>query len=190
MVARALGDLAIQEQGNSRAQIKKNLKLGTVAIIAGDVDRRLMGGYLLDGADRLMDQLVIYQSDSDQALSFSTFLTSRNRLGEAFDLNDLDENGVQYLKDNPQVVIVDVSNAEAARAGNGHGYLRNSPWVTSDLLLALMEGANPKERGLIPQKPGLPLWTFPADYTERLAKYLKRERPELFEAPASLGANN
>ncbi|WP_018968603.1 alpha/beta hydrolase [Rubritalea marina] len=181
LVSRTLGDLAIQEHGKTREEIQQKLKLGTVAIIAGDVDRRLMGGYLLDGADRLMKQLVIYQSDSDKALSLSNWLTSRNRLGQAFDLNDLNKVGVQYLLDNPQIVIVDVSNAEAARAGNGHGYLRKSPWVTSDLLIALMENAAPQKRGLVRKQAGVPLWTFPSDYTQRLKSFLKETRPSLFE---------
>mgnify|MGYP001598099904 CR=1 FL=1 len=181
VVTRAMGDLAILQTGKTHAENKKQLKLGTVAIIAGDVDRKLVSGYLLDGADKLMDQFLIYQSDSDKALSFSSFLTSRNRLGQTFDLNDVDDKSIQYLKDNPHVVVVDVSNAEAARAGNGHGYLRNSPWVTSDLLMALAYAPKPQNRGLALKKAGVPLWTFPTNYTEGLSKALRRYNPELFD---------
>jgi len=181
VVTRAIGDLAILQTGKTHAQNKQQLKLGTVAIIAGDVDRKLVSGYLLDGADKLMDQFLIYQSDSDKALSFSRLLTSRNRLGQTFNIEDIDPTSIQYLKDHPHVVIVDVSNAEAARAGNGHGYLRNSPWVTSDLLMALAYAPKPQDRGLALKKAGIPLWTFPENYTEGLGKALRRYNPKLFD---------
>jgi esterase/lipase superfamily enzyme len=181
VVTRAMGDLAILQHGKTKAENKRRLKLGTVAIIAGDVDRKLVGGYLLDGADKLMDQFLVYQSDSDKALSFSRFLTNRERLGQSFDIDSLDQQGLRYLKDNPQVVVIDVSNAEAARAGNGHGYLRKSPWVTSDLLMALAYGPKPQDRGLVQKQPGIPIWTFPKNYTEGLGKALRRYNPELFD---------
>ncbi|MEO1856947.1 MAG: alpha/beta hydrolase [Rubritalea sp.] len=181
VVTRAMGDLAILQKNKSHAQNKKELKLGTVAIIAGDVDRKLVGGYLLDGADKLMQQFLIYQSDSDKALSLSSFLTNRNRLGQTFDLNQVDKMSIQYLKDNPHIVVIDVSDAEAARAGNGHGYLRNSPWVTSDLLMALAYSLEPQDRGLALKQTGIPFWTFPKNYTEGLAKALRRSNPDLFD---------
>lgn len=181
VVTRAMGDLAILQTGKTHAQNKKELKLGTVAIIAGDVDRKLVSGYLLDGADKLMQQFLIYQSDSDKALSFSRLLTSRNRLGQTFNIDEIDEQSIQYLKDNPHIVVIDVSNAEAARAGNGHGYLRNSPWVTSDLLMALAYAPKPQNRGLALKKAGIPLWTFPKNYTEGLGNALRRYNPDLFD---------
>ncbi|MFC5050144.1 alpha/beta hydrolase [Rubritalea spongiae] len=181
VVTRALGDLAILQNGKSRSQNKRELKLGTVAIIAGDVDRKLVSGYLLDGADKLMDQFVIYQSDSDKALFVSRFLTNRSRLGETFTLENFDPHAIQYLEDHPHVILVDVSDAEAARAGNGHGYLRNSPWVTSDLLMALAHSPSPTQRGLVRKDPNLPLWSFPDDYTQRLGKALRQYNPELFQ---------
>ncbi|MFD2159507.1 alpha/beta hydrolase [Rubritalea tangerina] len=181
VVTRAMGDLAILQYGKSPAENKKRLKLGTVAIIAGDVDRKLVGGYLLDGADKLMDQFLIYQSDADKALFFSRFLTSRHRLGETFDLENVDQKALQYLNDNPHVVIIDVSDAEAARAGNGHGYLRNSPWVTSDLLMSLAYAPKPEARGLVRKKAHIPYYTFPKDYTKRLGQALRRYNPELFD---------
>lgn len=181
VVTRAMGDLAILQKGKSHALNKKELKLGTIAIIAGDVDRKLVGGYLLDGADKLMEQFLIYQSDSDKALSFSSFLTNRNRLGQTFDLEDVDEHSIQYLKDNPHIVVIDVSDAEAARSGNGHGYLRNSPWVTSDLLMSLAYAPKPQDRGLALKQAGIPLWTFPKNYTEGLGKALRRYNPDLFD---------
>ncbi|MGJ8671460.1 alpha/beta hydrolase [Rubritalea sp.] len=181
VVTRAMGDLAILQNGKSHAQNKKELKLGTVAIIAGDVDRKLVSGYLVDGADKLMDQFLIYQSDSDKALFMSRFLTNRNRLGETFSLDSFDAHSIQYLEDNPHVVLVDVSNAESARAGNGHGYLRNSPWVTSDLLMALAYSPTPKKRGLVRKDPKIPLWAFPEDYTQRLGSALKHYNPTLFD---------
>ena len=181
VVTRAMGDLAILQHGKSKAENRRKLKLGTVVIIAGDVDRSLVGGYLIDGVDKLMGQFLIYQSDSDKALGFSKLLMNRERLGQTFNIEDIDAESVRYLKKNPQVVVIDVSNAEASRAGNGHGYLRKSPWVTSDLLMTLAYSLKPQDRGLVKKHSDIPIWTFPPNYTEELGKALRRYNPDLFD---------
>jgi len=60
-----------------------------------------------------------------------------------------------------------VTAVEGSDTGNGHGYFRSSPWVSSDLLMTLMHDLDPEDRGLV-RLPGQPLWTFPDDYIERL----------------------
>lgn len=58
-------------------------------------------------------------------------------------------------------MVVDVSNAEAYSAGDGHGYLRRSPWVTSDLLMTLAYSLKPQDRGLVKKYTDILIWTFP-----------------------------
>ena len=43
----------------------------------------------------------------------------------------------EYLRRNDSLILIDVTNAEAASAGNGHAYFRKSPWVSSDILISL-----------------------------------------------------
>jgi hypothetical protein len=65
-------------------------------------------------------------------------------------------------------VLVDVTDAERADARNGHSYFRDSPWVSSDILATLVTGLGPAERGLVREQPGLPIWSYPPDFIERL----------------------
>jgi hypothetical protein len=63
--------------------------------------------------------------------------------------------------------VIDVTDAEGASTGNGHGYFRNSPWASSDILMMLMYGLTPEQRGL-QLKANMPVYEFPPDYIERL----------------------
>lgn len=175
VLSRALADLALQEGDRSPEEIRKRLKLGTVILLAGDADIDIIGGYLNDGIDKISDQLIFYQSNSDKALWFSRFLAKYNRIGQAMEPDDLSPQGIAYLNARPNVAIIDVSNADAAQDGNGHGYLRGSPWVSSDLLVALAFGLPTEERGLIQKSQGIPLWTFPTDYIDRLRNALLKQ---------------
>ena len=176
VLSRALADLALQEGKRPSAEIRRRLKLGTAVLLAGDVDLGIIGGYLNDGVDRVVDQLILYQSDSDKALSVSRFLTNANRIGQSFDVDTLDPEVKDYLGKHPRVSVVDVSDADSARKGNGHGYLRGSPWVSSDLLMSLAYGLPPAERGLVRKAPGVALWTFPPDYIPRLRLALLKQQ--------------
>jgi len=75
-----------------------------------------------------------------------------------------------------QVILIDVTDAEAATAGNGHAYFRQSPWVSSDILTSLLYGLEPGKRGLV-RLPGAPVWSFPVDYISRLQNLLKEMFP-------------
>lgn len=172
VLSRTLADLALERRGPS-------LKLGTVVLMASDVDQGILGGYLGDGILGLVDQLTIYQSDSDKALSISRFLTNQERVGESLVAGSLTPREVAYFRANPKLCIVDVSDADSARKGNGHSYLRGSPWVSSDLLLSLARGESPDRRGLVRMGADHPVWTFPPDYPERLRAILLRLHPEL-----------
>ena len=176
VLSRALADLALQEGKRPTAEIRRRLKLGTVVLLAGDVDRGIIGGYLNDGIDRVVDQLILYQSDSDKALSVSRFLTNANRIGQSLEVDTIGPEVKQYLSTHPRVSVVDVSDADSARKGNGHGYLRSSPWVSSDLLMSLAYGLRPDQRGLVRKAPGVALWTFPPDYIARLRVALLKQQ--------------
>jgi len=79
----------------------------------------------------------------------------------------------RFLSSHPGLRVIDVSNAEGAVSGSGHGYLRESPWVSSDVVLSLRYDLAPQERGLV-RAPGSPVWTFPDDYLERAGVALDR----------------
>jgi hypothetical protein len=82
----------------------------------------------------------------------------------------------EYLRKSDSLVLIDVTGAEAATAGNGHAYFRNSPWVSSDIFVSLLYGLAPDRRGLV-RLPHMPIWSFPEDYNERLNLLLKEYGP-------------
>jgi len=79
-----------------------------------------------------------------------------------------------YIQKNEPLVLIDVTDAEAAAAGNGHAYFRQSPWVSSDILISPLYGLEPRERGLV-RLPDTPVWSFPEDYISRLQGLLQEK---------------
>lgn len=90
---------------------------------------------------------------------------------------DLDRPGVKdFLRRHPELRIVDVTDAEAGAAASGHSYFRESPWVSSDMLMTILYDLDPSEHGLV-LEPNSPVWTFPDDYIDRLRRSLVEENP-------------
>jgi hypothetical protein len=144
-------------------EIRRRLRLGHVILVGSDIDRGILGGYVLDGALRVPKSLTLYQSSADSALSLSKLVFRRQRAGEALigEMGTAQAN--RFLRSHPRLRVIDVSNAEGAVSGSGHGYLRESPWVSSDVVLSLRYDLPRQERGLV-RAPGSPVWTFPDDY--------------------------
>jgi len=76
-----------------------------------------------------------------------------------------------------RISLINVSDAEGAGTGNGHGYFRSSPWASSDVLMTLYYGLSPQQRGLV-EEDDLPVYTFPPDYIERLWDAIEDVDPE------------
>ena len=74
-----------------------------------------------------------------------------------------------------------MSDAEGADTGNGHGYFRNSPWASSDILMMLMYDLTPGQRGLR-LKTTMPVYDFPPDYMSRLWATLAEVNPDFRRA--------
>jgi hypothetical protein len=125
----------------------------------------------------------IYMSVHDSALGFSQFLTRRERLGQLWggkggELHPLARQAMIDHRD--RVSFINVSEAEGASSGNGHGYFRASPWASSDLLMTLYYGLTPEQRGLVEQDD-MPVFTFPPDYISRLWGAIETVDPEFAE---------
>ena len=182
VVSRMLGDLGMYGYSMDKGEIRERVKLGNVVLVGSDVDRGIVGGYLIDGALRIPEALTIYQSRGDKALKMSKRVFSRERTGQMVESQLVDPAVQSFFEANPQLRLIDVTGAEGGLEGNGHSYFRSSPWVSSDVLMTLMYNLGPEERGLVLNKD-LPLWEFPPDYVERLRESLGRVNPAL--APAT-----
>ncbi|MCG6941709.1 MAG: alpha/beta hydrolase [Thiohalocapsa sp.] len=159
----------------------KRLQLGHVILVGSDVDRSIMMGYLLDGALRVPETLTIYQSSGDSALGLSRRVFGRNRVGRVVVGEPNRPGAMAFLEQHREPRIVDVTQVEAGTVGSGHSYFRDSPWVSSDILMTLLYDLAPADRGLV-LKPNSPVWTFPGDYVTRLRRALANDIPALAAA--------
>jgi len=182
LVARAFEQLALMYHDNSREEIQAKLRLGNLILAGSDLDRQVFSAYLADGALYVPRHMSIYVSDKDKALGFARWLTRRERLGQMIDQESLPPVAHRLLTDHKDhISLIDVSDAEGADTGNGHAYFRQSPWVSSDILMMLLYDLTPEQRGLV-LKSTMPVWQFPEDYISKLWRSLAEVNPEFHRA--------
>ena len=176
VVIDALDQLSLMSAAVEDAGLQQDLPIGQVILVGSDYDRDLFVAALVNGLLHLPERLTIYLSESDRALGIAQWVFGRNRLGQMWQERPLNPQVDEYLRKNESLVLIDVTGAEAAAAGNGHAYFRNSPWVSSDIFVSLLYGLAPNKRGLV-RLPHMPIWSFPENYNERLNMLLKKYRP-------------
>ena len=173
LVARTLEQMALLNRGQGTGGARYGAKLENVFLISSDIDRSVFGAYLADGALDVSRHLIIYASNQDQALQISERVTGHERLGEALPPDQVPAPFANLLKSRPdRVSYIDVSAAPDISAGNGHGYFRGSPWVSSDLMIRLMYRLPPEVRGLV-RDPKTGILSFPTDYDQRMKRALQ-----------------
>ena len=167
LITRAFYDLALIHASDDDAAIRKALRIGQVILVGSDVDRDIFAGMLLDGILRIPEHFTVYMSTADSALSMSSWVLNRQRLGQLTKGQTVKTHINELLRSIPNLSLIDVSEAEEAFSGNGHAYFRKSPWASSDVLATLRLDLSPDQRGLTRSKDS-PIWTFPPDYISRL----------------------
>jgi len=183
LVTRALEQLALIHHGETADEIWEQLRLRNVILVGSDLDRGVFGSYVADGLLNVAKHLSIYMSPYDKALGFSQFVTRRQRLGQLWggkggEIHPLARQALIDFRD--RISFINVTDAEGSDTGNGHGYFRNSPWASSDVLMSLYYGLTPEERGLVEQDD-LPVFSFPPDYISRLWGAIESVDPEFAE---------
>jgi esterase/lipase superfamily enzyme len=184
LVTRAMEQLALTRQQNTREENYEELKVGNLFLFGSDLDEGVFGSYVADGLLDVTKHVTVYLSEYDKALKFSQMVSKRQRLGQlwgggADGINPQARQAIERFRD--QITYINVSSAEGANTGNGHGYFRSSPWVSSDLLMTLRYGLTPLERGLTEQED-LPVYTFPPDYITRLWSAIEKADPVFADA--------
>jgi esterase/lipase superfamily enzyme len=142
--------------------------LGQVICCAPDIDHDAFLEHAVEGFFNETATTEIYTNRDDAALKTSTFLYKWKRLG-AFDAQDMTAQGIELMLEQDRVSYVSVMNARDFDKGKGHSYFRNSPDVSSDIILMLGEHLPPAGRGLV-REAGDPVWKFPDDYEERIVR--------------------
>ena len=177
LVVRALGQLALLNADATEEEIRQHVRIGNVIIVGGDISHEEFGAALADGLLRIPERITVYSSSADRALVWANRIFRRPRLGQVW-AEKLPPRTADFLRANPSLEIIDVTEAAGSTSGNGHSYFRQSPWVSSDLLALLAYDIGAAERGL-EKEENLLVWTFPPDFIERLRKTLVEIDPQL-----------
>jgi len=149
---------------------ERYLRIGHVILVGADADRDNFARILGDGVLEVVEDFTVYTNARDRALGFSRWLLAgQNRLGQTMAAEEMTAAGIRFVAANPSLRFINVTEAEASGAANGHGYFRASPWVSGDILMTLRYGLAPADRGLVLQADR-PAWQFPPDYLERLRR--------------------
>ncbi len=164
IVSQTLHELRLMGYGFSVDQLKKKLRIGQVIFTAPDIDLMLFAARYRDRFGDIADTITIYTNANDTALNWALRFIGWPRLGAPGQLGLKPEELLSFSI-MESTWLVDVSAAEEAASGNGHGYFIKSPWVSADLLLSLRSGAAPEGRGLV-LKPDSLVWEFPDAYPE------------------------
>jgi esterase/lipase superfamily enzyme len=186
LVAATLYELALLGRRRPIEEIRCDLRLGNVILVASDIDRGIFINYLHDGLLRVPGRLTIYESPRDRALRMARRVLGGERVGQLEPL-DLTPAASLFLHETDRLVLVDVESVEGFDVGNGHGYFRDSPLVSSDLLATLRYDMGPSQRGLA-RIGDSPIWTFPGDYLRRLEAAVVAADPELARRARALEA--
>ncbi len=179
VVTGALWQLALLHENLSKKSIQKKLRLGHVILTGSDIDADIFGSYLVDGIWKIPAHITVYLSGTDAALSTSSFFYfGKRRLGAWGKDDALSPVGEKILREHDDLLAIHVGEADKSSTGNGHAYFRDSPWVSSDILMTLRYDLLPGERGLVRTQED-PMWRFPPDYIANLRATIFRVNPEL-----------
>ena len=149
------------------ADVRARYRIRHLVLVAPDMDLGLFENAIHDEMPGVPEEMSIYISTRDKALSFSGWLHGFATLGSS--LTQLTRADLAFLENHPDVEIIDVGGAEKDHGSwLGHSYFHVDPWVSSDVIMTLRFGpaAPPQERGLV-KEDGDYLWSFPKDYPER-----------------------
>ncbi len=166
IVSQALHELRLMGFGFPASQLKERLRIGQVIFAAPDIDLMLFAARYRDRFEDIAETITIYTNANDTALNWALRFFGWPRLGAPGDFG-LNPKEVAAMKGLKKTVMIDVAAAEDAAAGNGHGYFVKSPWVSTDLLMALRSGAPPAKRGLTLKKDSL-IWKFSDNYPKKV----------------------
>jgi esterase/lipase superfamily enzyme len=160
-------------QLGQRHKDRKALRLGHVYFAQSD-----------QPLDEFMNQLPLYfdllegmtvsVEPGDPVLRVSRMTDRQMRIGAVPEGHDVDldpgvgERLVEILH-SERMVIIDLQDVPELGSRILHSAWYDSPWVATDVMIALLGGMTAAERNLEPVKvTGATVWRFPPDYADRL----------------------
>ncbi len=165
--------------GESRAELRRRLRLGQVYFAAPDIDTRRFVDDLGRYVD-LAERVSVAANLNDSVLRFAALVHRASRAGRP-DPTELDLEQTEFLVTASQrldfdLIKVDPDDIPGLPPGS-HAFWYDDPWVSGDLLGLLLLRADPQRRGLVARTTarGARYWTFPADFDQRVARLFAGE---------------
>jgi hypothetical protein len=158
--------------GRAAADAGADPRLGEVHHAAPDADLRGFVDDLRDYAGTA-DRVTVSLNMADSALRLSEIINRASRAGRP-DLRELSPGDLRFLQQANRdlgLEIVQVRGQDLPLMNHrAHGFWYMDPWVSSDVIIKLLTGAEAGARGLaLAEGPeGLSVWRFPGDYEARL----------------------
>jgi esterase/lipase superfamily enzyme len=172
--------LGMGQAGESRAELRRRLRLGQVYFAAPDVDTRRFVDDLGQYID-LAERVSVAANLNDSVLRVAALVHRASRAGRP-DPTELDAEQTEFLVEASQrldfdLIKVDPDDIPGLPPGS-HAFWYDDPWVSGDLLGLLLLRAEPQRRGLVAQTTarGARYWTFPADFDQRVARLFAGDR--------------
>jgi esterase/lipase superfamily enzyme len=180
LLASALARLRARDPQLTHEALQGKYRLGNVIFVASDIDLKTFAREHVSPALDLAKQVIVYFSQVDKALGFSTLLAGASRLGKP-DISDLTVDEIARL-DNPRFQAVNVTAVRGAHemgGMKGHGYWYANEVISSDVTLSLRYPIPPGERCLENRPTGTRVWHIPEKYVDCVADKLLATYPEL-----------
>ncbi|MGE5267127.1 MAG: alpha/beta hydrolase [Deltaproteobacteria bacterium] len=180
LLASALARLRARDPQLTHEALQRKYRLGNVIFVASDIDLKTFASQHVTPALDLSRQVVVYFSQIDKALGFSTLLAGASRLGKP-DISDLSVDEIRRL-DHPGFQAVDVTAVRGAHEMGGmagHGYWYANEVISSDVTLSLRYPIPPGQRCLENRPPGSRVWRIPETYVDCVVEKLLAAYPEL-----------
>lgn len=163
--------------GESRAELRKRLRLGQIYFAAPDIDTRRfvneLGGYI-----DIIDRVSIAANLNDSVLRLAAIVGRASRAGRP-NLTELNEEQTSFLIEASRKLRFDLIKVDPNAIPNlpvsSHAFWYDDPWVSGDMLAQFLLNAPPPRRGLDEQstRGGARYWTFPDDFYDRIARLFR-----------------
>jgi esterase/lipase superfamily enzyme len=173
VVVEALHQLSLIHYDRDGEEAQRRSKIGRVVLAAPDMDLGRALSARVDGVLRVAQDLAVYASRGDRALSFSSNIFGDVRLGSSIGQLKDDERAAMIAT---SAQMIDVTSTQRrASSFIGHSYYHQNLWVSSDVMLFLELGATAEERGLV-RDLDTGFLRFPDDYLQQLPEIIERLR--------------
>ena len=163
----ALSDLTISARA-AGLDPKEHYKIHNFILAAPDLDvqvaeQRIAG----DRLELSVNRFTMYTSSEDKAIGIASelFASPRGRVGN-FGIDGMTENlKAHFQRNKPNFSIINFAGAsDLPFGGYGHSYFRNSPEVSSDLVLMLRDDLDPGTAGRPLESLDFMFWRIPKGY--------------------------